>query len=78
MSKKSNKGGFTYAKGTFHSLSDLGKACGLKESEMDERTKKCRKCGKTMTHVDGTNVYLCPECGKHVLQHVQSTPSTLI
>lgn len=44
----------------FSALSDLGSALGFKPAEQPTpRSMKCRKCGKPMRQVPGTNVWVC-------------------
>ena len=45
---------------TYDSLPALGSALGVKPADQPTpKAKKCRKCGKPMRHVPGTNVWLC-------------------
>lgn len=45
---------------SYDSLSALGSALGVKPAEQPTpKAKKCRKCGKPMRQVSGTNVWLC-------------------
>lgn len=45
---------------SYDSLSALGAALGVKPAEqLTPKAKKCRKCGKPMRQVPGTNVWLC-------------------
>lgn len=43
----------------FNNLVDLGKAFGVSPRKRTEKPFICRKCGKVMTHIPNTNVYLC-------------------
>lgn len=44
----------------FSALSDLGSALGFKAPEQPTpKDKNCRKCGKPMRQVPGTNVWVC-------------------
>lgn len=74
-------------KGTiFTSLSDLGSALGFKPSEQPTaRSMKCRKCGKPMRQIPGTNVWLCDSmvenekkelvpCGNRAMTSVRPVP----
>ena len=58
----------------FNNFHDLGKAFGVHQKSRKEKPLYCRKCGEALTHVPGTNVYLCTnvkddgtECGNRVL-----------
>ena len=50
----------------FNSITELCEAFGLTKKPRRERGFTCRKCGKEMRRIDGTNVVLC-ECGNHIL-----------
>lgn len=65
MSKKNNAKGKSCIPAkmsgkVFSSLSDLGIALGFKTPEQPTpKAKNCRKCGKPMRQVPGTNVWVC-------------------
>ena len=63
MSKKlKNKGIIPSAMSgkKFSALSDMGSALGFKPAEQPTpKSMKCRKCGKPMRQVPGTNVWVC-------------------
>ena len=45
-----------------NSLSDLGKAWGLKEKKQQPKeikVRKCFRCGGEMRYIEGTNVIVC-------------------
>lgn len=50
----------------FNNFASMGEVFGVKPKVRDEKARKCRDCGKTMRHVDNTNVYVC-DCGKTAL-----------
>lgn len=44
--------------GTFNSFKELGTAMRIKSKEKNE-TRKCKKCGRALRNVPGTNVWMC-------------------
>lgn len=43
----------------FKSLSDMGAALGVKEKPAKVMTRKCFRCGGSMTQIENTNTFLC-------------------
>lgn len=63
----------------FSSLSDMGKALGVRTKKPDTKVKKCRRCGGILNPIEGTNVLICTgtlsdgkECNNKVLQGIKS------
>ena len=57
----------------FKSFLELGKSFGVSPKEKKDKPFHCRRCGKVMKHIPGTNVFLCEgrlsdgsECGNKV------------
>lgn len=48
----------------FNNFIDFGKAFGVSPRKRTEKPFTCRKCGKVMTHIPNTNVYLCENADK--------------
>lgn len=62
----------------FSSLSDMGRAFGVRIKKPDAKVKKCRRCGGILKPIDGTNVLVCTgtlsdgkECNNKVLQGIK-------
>ena len=48
----------------FNTFAELGKAFGVFPRKRAEKPFVCRRCGKVMTHVPQTNVYICENADK--------------
>lgn len=44
----------------FNSFHELAAFMGVDEKQAIAKSRRCRKCGAVMRHIDGTNVDLCP------------------
>lgn len=46
--------------GTFKSFKEMGAAMGVKApKEQPEAVHKCKNCGGPLTHIPGTNAWIC-------------------